>query len=542
MIDCFIIGYNDFDFGSHVNSVRDMGARSGAYRDLNLAFVTYKNKPYRSMDLLNMFHSELDASVRPYSNVDFLWPVITYLYTFLTRRGFSVDYINLFQSEKARLIEGLTSGNIRTVAITTTLYVWMLPILEIVDLIRKYSNTVKIIIGGPYIHNQACALDKEALHRLLDALGADIYIISPEGEMTLARVLEALRTDSILTTIGNLAIRKGNSMVQTDESVDNNSLAENIVDYSLFPADEYNGFLNIRTSKSCPFACAFCAFPERAGAYSYLPVELVEKELDAIHKLGTVSTLSFIDDTFNVPKRRFKEIMRLMIRKNYGFRWNAYLRVDHADEECIEMMMKSGCEGVFLGVESGSNRILKAMNKTSRREDYLRVVPQLRSAGIICHANLIVGFPGETQDTIQRTMDLIETSKPDFYRAQLWYFDPITPVWRRREELGLKGAGFNWSHPSMNSDTAADWVEYLFKYIRNSIWLPQHGFEPWSLYYLQRRGMTLEQIRRFVSAFNAAVLAKLTSPDREEIPRDIFESIRSACRFSETPRCHSNQT
>ena len=73
----------------------------------------------------------------------------------------------------------------------------------------------------------------------------------------------------------------------------------------------------------CPFNCAFCGFPGRAGKYAYLDVDLVERELDRIADLGTVSTLTIIDDTFNVPKPRFKEILRMMIRKDYGLRWNS---------------------------------------------------------------------------------------------------------------------------------------------------------------------------------------------------------------------------
>lgn len=533
MIDCIIVGFNDVEFETYLSLLRDMGVQTGAYRDLDLAFITHQNKPYRTMDLLNLFHRSDNPSARPFSNVDFLWPVITYLYSYLTRRGLAVEYINLFQQEKARLAEILQSEEVRTVVITTTLYVWMGPILEIVDLVRSCNKRTNIIVGGPYVHNQARLLDPAMLRQLLDSIGADIYVIGPEGEGTLARVLHSLRAGTPLNAVENLVFRQGHEMIQTAERPEENSLVQEMVDYSLFPPGEFNGFVNLRTAKSCPFACEFCAFPERAGGYTYLPVEFVEKELDAIYRLGTVSTLTFVDDTFNVPKQRFKEILKLMIRKRYGFRWNSYLRADHVDAECIDLMRDSGCEGVFLGVESGSDRMLKAMNKTSRREHYMRIIPQLRAAGILCHANLIIGYPGETGDTIRETVDLIETAKPDFYRAQLWYCDPTTPVWRRREELRITGAAFSWSHPSMDAETAADWVERLFREVNGSTWLPQYGFEPWSLYYLQRRGMTLDQVKGFVTAFNAAVMEKLIDPSREEVSREALGAIRDACQFED---------
>jgi len=532
MIDCFLIGYNDVDFPSYTESVRAMGERSGAFRDLNLAFINHRGTPYRAMDVLNLLHGEANPGHRTFSNVDFLWPVISYLHTYLTRRGFSVDYINLYQQEKQRLVERLKRGEIRTVAITTTLYVWTGPIVEIIELVRRYSKTTKIIVGGPFIHNQARVFEKKPLLQVLRSLGADIYVISPEGEATLLQVLRALRDGQSLASIPNIVFRDGTQMVQTEEKTENNSLAEEMVDYQQFPSDSYNGFVSVRTAKSCPFACAFCAFPERAGGYTYLPVDLVERELDMIQRVGTVSTISFLDDTFNVPKKRFKELLRMMIRKNYGFRWNSYLRSDHADEEAVELMARSGCEGVFLGIESGSNTILKAMNKTSRREDYMRVIPQLREVGILSHANIIIGFPGETEATVRETISLIETARPDYYRAQLWYCDPTTPVWRQREQLQLKGAAFRWSHPTMDSDAACDWVDRLFREIKGSTWLPQYGFEQWSLYYLQRRGMSRQQLQEFVSKFNAAVLAKLNRSSRHEIDAADFEALKLASQFN----------
>jgi radical SAM PhpK family P-methyltransferase len=533
VIDCLIIGYNDVDFGTYVSLLRQMGVDKGAYRDLNLAFLTHGNQPYRSMDLLNLFNSDIVEKTRRFTNIDFLWPVITYLSSYLTRRGFTVRHANLFQDEKQDIIDLLQTGEVRAVAITTTLYVWMDPIIEIVELIRQHSPTTTIVVGGPYVHNQARALDASVLNELLASMGADVYVVSPEGEATLARVLEALRCKASFDRIPNVIYRDGRRVARTAEVGEQNSLADEMVDYSLFSPDDFRGFVSLRTAKSCPFACAFCAFPERAGAYSYLPVPLVEQELDAIRRLESVTTLSFIDDTFNVPKGRFKDILRMMIRNQYGFRWNSYLRADHVDDEAIELMARSGCEGVFLGVESGSDRILTLMNKTSRRGHYQKIIPQLRDAGIISHANVILGFPGETIDTIAETAGLIETAKPDFFRAQLWYCDPTTPVWRQREVLKIKGSAFSWSHPSMDSDTACEWMERFFHEISGSIWLPQYGFETWSLYYLQRRGMPLDQVKRFVQAFNAGVRAKVLDPSRQEVTEELLTPIRAAGRIVE---------
>jgi len=511
-----------------------MGNNSGAYKDLQLAIIHYQGKPYRATDILNYFYwEERGREGKSFHNADFLWPVITYLGTYLHRRGIEFDYVNLFHLEKEKLKEKLLSENILTIAITTTLYVSPDPIFEIVSFIRQYNQTAKIIVGGPFISNQAKS-DQDLLEGLFTAIGADFYVISSEGEAALAELILALKTGTGVENISNLSYRRAGRYVFNPLKTESNSLEDNMVNYRLFPHAETGPFVTTRTAKSCPFSCAFCGFPQRAGQYTYMSVEAVERELNSLRELDSVTTLTFIDDTFNVPKARFKEILRMMIRNKYELKWNCLYRSDHGDEEAIDLMGKAGCEGVFLGVESGSDRMLQKMNKSARRKDYLKAIPLLKAAGISTYASLIVGFPGETFDTVEETISLVEEAKPEYFRAQLWYCDPVTPIWKRREELSIKGSGFQWSHASMDAKTACALIDRMFLCVDGSIWLPQFGFEQWSTFYLQRRGMRVEQIHEFLRSFNGVIKESLLNPHITEPSPELMERLRNSCRFDET--------
>jgi radical SAM PhpK family P-methyltransferase len=532
MIDCLIIGFNDSNFKDYVDMVKAMGRNSGAYKDLNLSFIEYNNRPYRAMDILNHFYFQnRRGTYKPFHNADFLWPVIIYLGTYLSKKGFSFDYINLFNLEKDRLRKKLIKNDILSIAITTTLYVSPHPILEIISFIRKYNDKVKIIIGGPYILTQAEMADTTKIQQLFGYIKADFYVISPEGEHALVNILKALKNASNPDRIENIAYLKGDKYLLTSSSTEANSLEENMADYSLFPKDDINKFVSLRTAKSCPFSCAFCGFSKRAGKYRYLTVDFVEKELNAIRNIGSVTTLTFLDDTFNVPSDRFKAILKMMIKNQYEFKWNSFYRCDHGDEETISLMKEAGCEGVFLGIESGSNAMLKKMNKTARRKDYEKAIPTFKEAEIITHANLVVGFPGETHETVAETIALLDETRPDFFRAQLWYCDPITPVWNKRKELGINGSAFNWSHNTMNFQTASDLIDEMFLSVNNPLWLPQNGFELWSIFYLQRKGMALDRIKMFIESFNAAIKEKLLYPDKKGIDSNICKKLRQSCQF-----------
>jgi len=175
---------------------------------------------------------------------------------------------------------------------------------------------------------------------------------------------------------------------------------------------------------------------------------------------------------------------------------------------------------------------LKTMNKNARPEHYLRLIPMLREAGILTHCSFIIGFPGETMATVEETVQLIENARPDTFSAQVWYCDPVTPIWNRSEQFGLKGRGFAWVHRTMDAATAMNIMEKLFLTVRNSVWLPQHGFELWSLFYLQRKGMALSQLMRFLRDFNEAIRFKLRHGGDQPINLRLLNAMSASSRFS----------
>ncbi len=512
-IDCILIGYNEPDFANYERVLRSMGENSGAYRDLNLNFVEYEEKKYTPAGLLNYLRKRKGID----SNIHCAEPLslaVAYLSTFLNRQGLITEYINIFQHEKDRLAE-LLKTNVRTVAITTTFYVSPLPIIEIITFIRKHNRSVKIIIGGPFISNQCAQFDSETLKFMLQSLNADFYVNSSQGEYALYRIIDALINNKSFADIDNIFYLKDKKIISTDSSFENNDLDKNYVDWSLFDSDKLGRTVNLRTARGCAFNCSFCGYPVRAGKYTLASVSTVEKELSYLKDNGKVKYLAFIDDTFNIPQNRFKEICKMMMRNKYGYKWFSYLRCQFLDEETVQLMKESGCAGVFLGLESGSSGILQKMNKGAQIDKYRKGIALLNKYDILNFASLIIGFPGETERTVQETIAFIEETSPTFYRAQIWYCDPVTPIMEQKETLQIEGMSFQWSHVTMNSMQASDWVDKMFLTVKNSIWLPQYNFDFWIIPTLLGKGMSQEQIMSFVKGFNALLRNKfIPEPDR----------------------------
>src|SRR5262249_43500506 len=160
MIDCLLLGMNSQRFPEYLGMVRGLGSTSGAYRDLNLSFVEHEQQPFQALDLLNHYRERTGGMLRaPFHNADFLWPTITYLGTFLARRGLTFDYVNAFQYERDALRDKL-NREVRAIAIPTTLYVVPWPIQEIIAFVREHGPGIPIIVGGPYIANVAKSADR----------------------------------------------------------------------------------------------------------------------------------------------------------------------------------------------------------------------------------------------------------------------------------------------------------------------------------------------------------------------------------------------
>lgn len=540
MIDCFFIGHNEMDFAEYEKRVRQMGIHSGAYRDLGKNFLCYNNTLYHISEIFNIFcRNNGDPigsdNIKPLSMGDTFNLAIAYLGSYLHNRNLSFDYVNAFQDEKELLAEKLAKNNILAIAIITTLYVSAFPILEIIRFIKKYNNTAMIIVGGPFIANQVRSLSPVELEYLFESVGGDFYVNSTQGEAALVEIITALKKKLPLEQINNIYYNVNGNFQKTPTRKENNRLAENMVNWDLFsPATNRYGHLNIRTSISCPFSCSFCGFPEHAGPYQTVGIEEIQEELDQANKIKALTSVQFVDDTFNVPVKRFKEILKMMIKNQYKFKWHSHFRCQYADRETVELMKASGCEGVYLGIESGSDHILKIMNKASKVEQYFRGVRLLKEYGILTYGSFIIGFPGETHETVQETIQFIKESGIDFYRTQLWYCDTLTPIWKEREKYNIKGSHFEWTHATMDAKTAADITDEIFLSIENPIWVPQYNFEFYGLFHLLHRGFSPLQVKNFLNAFNRGIKEKLIGSSKE-ISREVIEELEASLRKNHIP-------
>jgi hypothetical protein len=362
-------------------------------------------------------------------------------------------------------------------------------------------------------------------------MGADIYIIDSQGELTLSKVVDALRYNepSRLQSIPNLMFTvDGNKFHRTARCVEANDLDEDSVRWRSFDPKVVTPLAYLRSARSCPFTCSFCQYPILAGSHDLNSVEVMERQLEELRTMGTTD-LVFVDDTFNVPLPRFKTLLQMMISRKFDFRWVSFLRCSNVDEAAMDLMKESGCIGVLLGIESGDQQILKYMKKAVKLERYRFGIRELKKRGIATYASLICGFPGETEQSVRNTISFIEETGPTFFNVQLYYHDARSPIQARADEFKIRGAGYSWTHRGMDWREAIDWSVYMYRNIHNSIFFSLYGMSLWGISYLISKGLSMEQVKAFGKATRPLLFDSLADRDVDRAEREswLVEMFRS---------------
>jgi radical SAM PhpK family P-methyltransferase len=455
--------------------------------------------PY--LDVLNYFQNKESRGQHPesyYHLSEIPNAAASYLVSNLRRRGYAAQFISHFGAERQVIADTLSSDPPLAIALTTTFYLSPVPIIDIITWLKSFNQDTKIIVGGPLVGNLARDLDRSTLPYALNAMGADVYIRDSQGEATLCSVLDCLRQggDS-LADIPNLYVRAEDGYQFTGMRPENNSLDEWAISWDRLADHELGTVLQTRTARSCAFSCSFCDYPTRAGALALADLATVERELSEMAEMGT-KYLVFVDDTFNIPPQRFKDICSMLIRRNFGFEWFSYFRCSNVrDPETFDLMRESGCAGVFLGIESGDDRVLKNMNKKARIAQYEYGIEQLRSRGIATFASFIMGFPGETPETVDNTIDFINRTNPTFFRCEPWWYNHNSPIHAQFADFSLHGRDYQWEHETMDNHGATEASNRAFRNVHGSTWMPMYNFDFWALPYLISKGMAIEQIVEF---------------------------------------------
>jgi len=366
---------------------------------------------------------------------------LCYIQACLDKAGYESKIVDIYDSydEIRKIIKDYNPDIIGISCFTT----YRKSSFELAKIVKEVKPKVKVIMGGPH----ATFLWKQIMENYQEV---DIIVLG-EGEITMVELVKKLNKDLPLKNVKGIVFRNNKGKIIKTEP---RPLIKNLDD---LPFPSYRDIdlkkyaiptpptvttkevkANLITSRGCPFGCTFCSTTQFWGRF-WRPrsAKNVVDELEWLNKEYGIKFFSFSDDVFTVNQQRVIDICKEIIKRNLKIKWYTETRVDCVSKGMLDWMKKAGCYLIQFGVESGSPRILKKINKIITVEQIKNAFRLAKEVGLETEILLMVGNQGDNWESIKETKKLIDETKPDIIIISLTHIFPATKLYESAKEKGI---------------------------------------------------------------------------------------------------------
>lgn len=351
-------------------------------------------------------------------------------------------------------------------------------VVKLIRFIRKAKELAncKVVVGGPEVTYHA--------EKLLEQ-GADFIVIG-EGEQTMLQLVRYLDGNTekieIKTIPGLVYLDDSKTMVKTPERLLLKSLDElpqpdrmgiHLSEYiSCWEGNHGYSAINVSTMRGCPYTCKWCSRAVYGQSYRRRSPALVVEELEDLTIRYPGTDFWFVDDVFTISHKWLKEFAEALKKKQVQIRYECITRADRMNTEVIGLLKESGCFRVWIGAESGSQRILDAMDRRVKAEQVGDMIRAASKAGIETGTFIMLGYPGETIQDIRKTIRHLIDSKPNYYTITHAYPIKGTPFYEEIESTiknELPWAATNDRQNSFEGAYSDAKYKWLLRWLHNSV-------------------------------------------------------------------------
>jgi len=294
--------------------------------------------------------------------------------------------------------------------------------------------------------------------------GAVDLVVMGEGEQTFVELLRRLsaanwRLDAQLDDLRGLALPDGQGGIrrtpECPHQADLDSLpfpARDLINVERYQAAwrAAHGYssLSVIAGRGCPYGCTWCQKSVFGRSYRMRGPESVAEEIGQIKERYHPDQIRVVDDVLGIDRRWLKKWHDALLARDAVIPFEALSRVDLVDEEMIQLLREIGCRRLAFGAESGSQKVLDAMQKGTRVEQIRRAAELCRKHGIETYFYIMLGYPGEDWTDIQATVDLLRATRPDEFSSTVAYPLPGTEFYEQVQDRLVPAA--DWQHSAEN--------------------------------------------------------------------------------------------
>jgi radical SAM superfamily enzyme YgiQ (UPF0313 family) len=277
-----------------------------------------------------------------------------------------------------------------------------LPDLDETVAIVRQNSAAPIVLGGSGFSLVPLPL--------MQRVQADFGVVG-EGDEAMQQLVASLTKGSDPAGIPGL-LRKGSEDFILPSAAEKFSFPDrSFLDNQRYL--EQGGMANLQTKRGCPFHCIYCTYPLLEGCQVRVrPVAEVVREMKDLETKYKVDHIYFVDDIFNYPVDYTEALLREMIAQDVKMNWAAFVNPQFLTAEMTALMARAGCEGLELGVDSGSPKILQNYGKGFDVGAIERACSHCREAGLPFALYLLLGGPGEDAETLQETVAFMDRLQP----------------------------------------------------------------------------------------------------------------------------------
>lgn len=373
------------------------------------------------------------------------------------------------------LINGVDVKNCGLVGITIVSEWQKLSALLLAEKIKK-KYKVPIVIGGPHVTLFAKYFFSE--YSFID------YAVAGEGEVPLLELVQSLKGNRKIEKVSSLWHRQNGKAIFNGRSIYSIE-GQSCPDFEGFSLKDYEKYLAgvkvlhipYSVTRGCFGKCAFCLYSVVDGSWQAKSIKKVIRDIVYLKEKYKSKVFYFNDAAIDSSYRYLDSLCSEFIEKKINILWSVHVKGDSLDKRLIDKMKKAGCYFLKWGIESGSPRILKMMNKNPDIEHKINMLKEARKNGIKNRVSLIINYPHETPQDLKITKQLIKDNAKFIDWAEVYNLSiyPGAPIFNNSKTIGIKTTKNNkwfltqtYLHKNLNSG-ASSREEKVTKNLRKEI-------------------------------------------------------------------------
>ncbi len=346
---------------------------------------------------------------------------LLYVSAYLKSKGITNDVFDTTFSSQQSQLDFILDKQHKIICIYTNLMTKVEVIRLIKILKTEKFNFPKIILGGPDVTYNVTNYLKA---------GADFLVIG-EGEETTFELYNAIVNDSDFHEVKGIAFMENGLPVQTtardkfrelDELPLPNREAINMQQYlDTWKRNHGESSMTISTQRGCPYTCKWCSTAVYGQSYRRRPAHLVAAEMKMLKDQYNPDAIWFVDDVFTISHKWLTAFHEEVLKQNAQIRFECITRAERLNPEILKLLKEAGCFRIWIGAESGSQQIIDAMDRRVDVNHVKKIIQDTNAMGIETGTFIMLGYPGETEQDIEETIQYLKEAKPTHYTITVAY-------------------------------------------------------------------------------------------------------------------------